>query len=319
MRRLAKSLFKILALLLSLMLAAAGLAVVWALFRSDRTFPLPYPESRVVSDPETLFRGRYLVFGPGHCADCHAAPSQKAEVDSGREAELSGGYAIKTFLGEMRAPNITSDSVTGIGRLSDGEIARFLRYGVDHLGRVGLPIMMYADLSPRDLTAILSFLRALPPVRYEVSPSRYNLLGKITKAFFLEPFAPRPGPQCVPEPGLTAAYGGYLANDVANCAACHTARNMQTGEFTGPRFAGGLVFRNASDTRLTVISPNLTPDPRTGRIAGWTREMFTARMKRGTPATWSPMPWGPFSRMTEEDIGAIYLYLMQLGPVQRNP
>jgi mono/diheme cytochrome c family protein len=301
-------------------LASAVLAVALILLayaRADREFEAQVRPLRASADTALIERGRYLVYGPGHCADCHAPPAKKAEVDAGRKTDLSGGYALRTFLGELMAPNITSDPVTGIGGVSDSLLTRFFRRGIDRHGRVGLPVMQYADLSDRDLTAILSFLRTVEPVPNRVPPSRYNVLGKITKAFFLEPFAPGQDPPPAIEPGPTREYGGYLANAVANCSGCHTARDMKTGEFTGPPFAGGLVFRNARDPGRTVVSPNLTPDPETGAIAGWTRERFIERMRRGNLREWSPMPWGPFGRMTDADLEAIRLYLEGLEPVPR--
>jgi mono/diheme cytochrome c family protein len=300
---------------MALVLLFSGFAV-WVGQRADRTFAGTLPALRAVRDSSAVARGRYLVLGPGHCADCHAPPEQKPKVDSGLVADLSGGYALRTFLGDMRATNITPDSLTGIGSIRDGELARFLRTGIDHRGRVGLPVMMYADLSDADVVSILSYLRQLRPIRNPVPPSRYNFLGKITKAFFLEPFAPDSSLRPVPDPGVTEAYGRYLANAVSNCAACHTARNMKTGEFTGPRFAGGLVFRKSGSPETIAISPNLTPDAMTGAITGWSRERFIARFRSGNLREWSPMPWGPFGRMTDADLGALHLYLSSLEPVQ---
>jgi mono/diheme cytochrome c family protein len=303
---------------LCIVCALVTLMVAVAYLRADRKHAMAAPRIETSSDPSVIARGRYLVYGPGHCADCHAPPSQKDKVDAGLEADLSGGYAIKTFLGEMRASNITMDSATGIGAIDDGDLARFFRHGIDHRGRVGLPIMMFADLSETDLTAILSYLRTLAPIRNPVAPSGYNVLGKITKAFFLEPFSPDSTLAFSPEPGPTPEYGGYLAKVVANCASCHTARNMKTGEYTGPPFAGGLVFRNSGSPGEVVISPNLTPDPRTGAITGWSREKFIGRMRKGNLRDWSPMPWGPFGRMTDMDLAAIHSYLSGLEPIHRD-
>jgi hypothetical protein len=107
---------------------------------------------------------------------------------------------------------------------------------------------------------------------------------------------------------------------VATCSACHTARDMHTGEFTGPPFAGGLVFRKADDPAQAVISPNLTPDPRTGAITAWSRADFVARFRKGAVRAWTPMPWGPFSRMSDFDLESLYLYLRGLAPIEReNP
>jgi mono/diheme cytochrome c family protein len=315
MRRVA---FAVLALAL---LCAAGLGLAY--LREDRSFRAPAPPLAASRDPAVIARGRYLVHGPGHCADCHAAPEAKPLVDAvgwapGGDAPLSGGYALRTFLGEMRAANLTSDGATGLGAVPDSLLARFLRTGIDRNGHIGLPVMQYPDLSEADLLAVISYLRTLPPVTHRVPPSHYNALGAITKAWFLAPFAPeRPAP-AEPPPAPDTAWGGYLANSVATCAACHTARNMHTGEFTGPRFAGGLVFRKADDPAQVLVSPNLTPDARTGILAGWTEERFKARFRRGASRPWSPMPWGPFSRMTDFDLESLFMYLHSLPPIGKD-
>jgi mono/diheme cytochrome c family protein len=240
-----------------ILLGVAGLGLAY--LRQDRVFTAPAPPFAASRDSTVIARGLYLVNGPGHCADCHAAPEAKSLVDAAGEAPLSGGYMLRTFLGEMRASNLTSDIATGLGGVPDSLLARFFRTGIDHRGHVGLPVMQYPDLSDADLLAIVSYLRTLPPVTHAVPPSAYNALGWITKAWFLGPFSPeRPAP-AGPSTEPSAEWGGYLANSVATCAACHTARNMKTGEFTGPRFAGGLVLRKADDPAQVLVSPNLTP------------------------------------------------------------
>lgn len=305
------------------LLCGGGLVLSYS--RKDRVFHAPAPRIAASRDSAVIARGRYLVHGPGHCADCHAAQGSKDLVDAAGwpaegDAPLTGGYALRTFLGEMRASNLGSDSSSGLGAVPDSLLARFLRTGIDRNGRVGLPVMQYPDLSDADLIAVISYLRTLPPVTRAVPPSGYNLLGTITKAWFLAPFgSERPAPAGPPQ-APTAEWGGYLANSVATCAACHTARNMKTGEYTGPRFAGGLVFRKADDPGQVLVSPNLTPDSLTGILTGWTQAQFKSRFRRGGLRAWSPMPWGPFSRMTDFDLESLYLYLLSLAPVRReNP
>jgi mono/diheme cytochrome c family protein len=217
----------------------------------------------------------------------------------------------------MTFPNITPDTATGIGLRGDAELARLFRRGIDHRGGIGLPFMMYADLSDRDLSAVLSYLRSLDPIGHAVPRSEYNLLGKITRAYFLEPFAPGRDVSADVEPGRTAEYGEYLVNAVANCAGCHTARNMKTGEYTGPRFGGGMVFRRADAREQAVVSPNLTPDPETGVMASWDEAAFIRRFRAGGLMEWSPMPWGPFSRIGEDDLAAMFRYLRTLPPIRR--
>jgi mono/diheme cytochrome c family protein len=299
-----------------LSLLAAALFAAFAYPREHRRFDLPFPTVRSAPDSALILRGEYLVNGPGHCADCHAPPSAKEDVSRGEIVPLSGGHHLDIFLGRMHFPNITPDSARGIGLRSDGELARFFRRGIDHRGEIGLPFMMYADLSDRDLASILSYLRSLPPVGHAVPRSSYNLLGKITRAYFLEPFAPSRDVSVEIRPGRTVEYGEYLVNAVSSCASCHTARNMKTGDFTGPRFGGGMVFRRAG-TPEVLVSPNLTPDPETGIMAAWDEAAFIRRFQAGSMREWSPMPWGPFSRIQEDDLAAMFLYLRSLAPARQ--
>src|SRR5206468_9360252 len=97
---------------------------------------------------------------------------------------------------------------TGIGHFSDGEIARALRYGVGHDGRALLPFMEMQGLSDEDLTAVVSYLRSLPPVRNEVPAHRYGLLGMIVKATVLaNPVGPKQTPPRVNPRGATVENG----------------------------------------------------------------------------------------------------------------
>jgi hypothetical protein len=62
--------------------------------------------------------------------------------------------------------------------------------------------------------------------------------------------------------------------------------------------------------------PNLTPDPRTGHIASWTEEQFLARFRVGMAYQGSHMPWDAYKRMSDDDLRAMYRYLMSLEPVE---
>jgi mono/diheme cytochrome c family protein len=115
----------------------------------------------------------------------------------------------------------------------------------------------------------------------------------------------------------TVEYGRYLAHSVANCHGCHTDRSLATGEFLGEPFAGGLVFTPTPETGgFGFVTPNITPDP-SGKMEGWSEATFIARMRGGRIHQGSPMPWGPFSRMTDSDIKAIYRYLRTVEPVKK--
>lgn len=305
------------AALLSLFVLGASL---YALKAYKRTWDVPLPATRAVDDPAVIARGEYLVHGPAHCADCHAPDAAREAMFRGEIVPLTGGTGEITFLGDWTAPNLTPDSATGIGALSDGEIARVLRTGVNREGRIALPFKdTYADMAEEDLVAILSYLRSLKPEPGVAPRKDVNLLGKITLAYFLGPYGPRRPPVRERfEPEATVEYGDYLANVIGRCESCHTPRNLKTGEFLGAPFSGGMPFQSRLHPGMVYVSPNLTPDPETGILANWSEDLFVETMKRGAVFADSPMPWGSYRRMTESDLRALYRYLHSLAPVRRD-
>lgn len=291
-----------------LVLGTASLAVAIAV-RENRTFDRPYPEITASTDPKIIERGRYLATGPAHCAECHAAPG----TPKGAEPHLSGGFAFTMPIGTIYTRNITPDVGTGIGRYSDKEIARVLRYGIKPDGRAMLPFMPFANLADDDLVAVISYLRSRPAIEHLVPASDYNLLGRAAKAFLLEPESPTGTPPKHAPEGTSIERGKYLANTVANCGGCHTNRSMRTGAQIGVTFAGGLHIESHREPGVEFVTPNLTPDVETGHITKWTEDQFVARFKSGVainPA--SPMPWATFGNMTDEDLRSLYRYLRSL-------
>ena len=304
---------------------AAGLAGAVALLaiatvvRQHRTFEAPYPAIASSVDPAVIARGRYLVFGAGHCADCHGDPAARAALEAGGEIALSGGMEFKLPVGTFRVPNITPDRDTGIGRYRDDQVARILRYGVHADGRAVMPFMPFANLSDADLTAIVSFLRAQPAVRHDVAPHAPNMLGRAMMAFVVTPRGPSSPPAAHVQPAPTADYGRYLVHNVGNCVNCHSKIDMRTGALAGPLLGGGGEIPSETNPAKTFITPNLTPDARWGWIASWPEEVFVARVHMGKQRADSPMPWHAFKRMNDDDLRAIFRYLRTVPPVAGGP
>lgn len=296
----------------------ATVAVLTAV-RVNRKLDAPYPDVHASRDPALIERGRYLVRGAAHCADCHGAPEQRAALEAGQDVPLTGGLEFHLPVGTFRVPNITPDPETGTGRYSDPEIARILRYGVHADGRMVLPFMPFADLSDDDLTAVVSYLRVMPPIRHQVAPHAPNLLGQVAKAFLMKQKAPtRPLVRNVPSEA-TVENGRYLANSVGNCVSCHTKIDMRTGALAGPLFGGGAVHESHSDPTQKFVTPNLTPHPRWGWIASWPEEVFVARVHMGKQREGTPMPWHAFKGMHDDDLRAIFRYLRTLAPAEGGP
>lgn len=94
-----------------------------------------------------------------------------------------------------------------------------------------------------------------------------------------------------------------------DCAVCHTAPN-------GIRNAGG----RALDTPFgKIYTTNLTPDPETG-IGKWSFTAFQRAMRDGISRDgnhlYPAFPYTSFTKTTDDDLMAIYAYLMSQAPVR---
>jgi mono/diheme cytochrome c family protein len=105
------------------------------------------------------------------------------------------------------------------------------------------------------------------------------------------------------EKGRILAAAGY-------CATCHTAAD-------GPAYAGNY----AMDTGFgTIYSTNLTPDMDTG-IGSYSPAAFRRAMHEGVDREgrhlFPAFPYDHFTKMTDEDVDAIYAYIMtEVEPVK---
>ena len=287
--------------------------------RQNRTFEAPYPDITASTDSAVIAHGAYLVNGPAHCTGCHTDKAHEAAFLRGDPVPLHGGYEFVLPIGTVYTRNITNDKQYGIGRLTDQEIARTLRYGVGSDGRAIFDFMPFYMMSDEDLRAIISYLRTVPGEAKEVPPHTFNFLGKAVKAFLIKPMGPldkeRPGSV---KPDTTAAYGQYLATSVSNCDGCHTERDLMTGAYVGPRFAGWKGMEGNSPGTF-FNTPNLTTDPETGHLRAWDFNAFQARFRAGPTFKDSPMPWANFAKFSDDDLKAIWNYLRTLPPVKHNP
>jgi mono/diheme cytochrome c family protein len=95
---------------------------------------------------------------------------------------------------------------------------------------------------------------------------------------------------------------------IGDCAVCHTAPG-------GAPYAGG---RGVPTPFGTVYATNITPDPETG-IGQWSPAAFTRSMRDGIDRTgrhlYPVLPYPHFTRATDQDIAAIYAFLMTRAPV----
>ncbi|KLO58062.1 cytochrome C [Delftia tsuruhatensis] len=96
--------------------------------------------------------------------------------------------------------------------------------------------------------------------------------------------------------------GRRLAH-MGDCAVCHTAPG-------GQRNAGGLAMPSPFGT---IYSTNITPDAETG-IGRWSYEAFERAMRHGVDREgnylYPAFPYTAFTRVTDEDMKALYAFLM---------
>jgi mono/diheme cytochrome c family protein len=276
-------------------------------FTYHQKFEVPVTGIRASPDSSMIARGKYLVLGPSHCYACHTNDSLRQLK---LKEPLMGGNVYKTPFGNFNMPNITMDKETGIGNLSDEDIARAIRYNLNHKNEAMAGFMSYNDMSDDDISAIISYLRTTTPVTNKVAAHDFNILGKVIARFMIKPYSdPKPSEL---KPDTTAEYGKYLAFTVGQCNSCHTRRD-KIGRFVGEPLAGGSSWETAEGT---FTSPNLTPDDSTGRITHWTEEVFVTRFRAGRAFKGSPMPWEAYQNLNEGDLKALYRYFNSLPAVK---
>jgi mono/diheme cytochrome c family protein len=283
------------------------------------------PDLKVVSDSATIARGEYLVRGPAHCSTCHVGSFEEwGRADAGEQLPLRGGVRFEMGpMGALSTANLTPDSATGIGRYTDRQLFRMMRHNLKPDGTASLWVLMpFFMMADEDLVAIVSYLRSQPAVRNEVEPPRYTAMGKALRSV-MPAFKPRldhAAPVTAPTSAPTKERGEYLARYVANCVGCHTNHDIKTMQFIGPEFAGGANFPTppgtpGSEEGLTFRSPNLTPDPTGVLVRIGSKDAWIRRFRQGRVYKGSPMHWGPFSRMSDVDLEALWLFFNSLAPV----
>lgn len=294
----------------------AGVFITGA-FLYNKKYDAPMPDIHASTDSTIIARGKHLVFGTAHCVECHFQPTDSSKIKNGDEVELAGGGFPFTFPGgAFYSANISSDKEDGIGNLSDGQIARALRYGVKHDGTALIPVMEFQNMSDDDLTAVISYLRTVPPVKYKVPENEFNLLGKGISAFFIRPQSPATTPPKSVVADTTVEYGKYIAVGLSNCRGCHTQRSQSTGEYIGEELAGGPFGPLDNDPKKMLVTPNLTPDS-TGILFQWNYELFKNRFQQGFIIPQSIMPWGQFKHLDSTELLAIWKYLHSVKPVHK--
>jgi cytochrome c553 len=260
-----------------------------------------------------LERGRYLAENVSLCFACHSEvdwESPTAPIVPGTKG-AGGPFPETTLPFPLNSPNITSDPETGAGRWTDEQLARAIRQGIGHDGRVlfpGMPYHFYHRLSDDDLASLIAYLRSLPPVRNELAKT--PLPDEIQQT--LQPL-PITGPAAPPDVSSPAKRGEYLVT-LALCGDCHTPLDEKMQLMTELTFAGGRLMKGAWGE---LVSANITPDA--SGITHYDEELFLKVMHTGNPGGRQLNPimlWGYYRNMRDEDLKAIFAYLQTVKPVK---
>ncbi|NND49550.1 MAG: cytochrome c, partial [Rhizobiales bacterium] len=105
---------------------------------------------------------------------------------------------------------------------------------------------------------------------------------------------------------------GQKLVSIGGCASCHQPRS-------GAGLSGGVRLETPFGA---VISTNITPDPETG-IGAWSQAAFIRAMREGVDRTgrylYPVFPFDHYTLASDEDIAAIYAYLMSQPAVEAPP
>ncbi len=270
------------------LLVVGTLAMAW--FASERALDQRF----VIDDPRlpaaganAVSRGRHIYESRG-CADCHGLRGE-------------GRVVMDVPPARMVSSNLTP---AGQGRLYDRDaFARAVRHGVGHDGQPLrlMPVLDYAEMSDDDVVALAVYLQSLAPVQHDPGRTRIHWLGRLlylAGTFDLVPgervdHAPRVRP--APAAAMTADYGGYLAH---TCRGCHGA------DYRGQRVPG--------------TPRELPPASDLTALHDWRERDFLRVMREGIRPDGRLlhplMPWQAFRTMTDDELGALWLYFEGLTP-----
>jgi len=235
---------------------------------------------------DAISRGEHVAHALAKCTTCHG--------------EDLGGRVIaeSPLLGLLSAPNLSPAS--GVAR-SDEQLLRALLHGLKADGRplVLMPSHEIAQLSDADLSAVIAYLRSVPPVARAVPPLRVGPLYRLLLAFQrvelpaerIDHSRARAAPEVDP---ASAQYGEYLSK-TGGCYGCH-----------GSTLAGG---------PIPGLPPGTPPaaDIRPQALAAWSYDDFEHALRHGVRPDGRQlaeiMPWRAMSKLTDAEVKALYVYL----------
>lgn len=127
--------------------------------------PPPVPPGPPRAPRGGVERGQYLAMNVSTCVWCHTPRTDTCVPDITRT--LAGGVELHGPWGNVVAPNISNDPVSGLGAWDDADITRAIVEGLTPDGRQlvdAMPWRTYARLTSNDVAAIVAYLRHAAPM-----------------------------------------------------------------------------------------------------------------------------------------------------------
>jgi mono/diheme cytochrome c family protein len=289
-----RKVLKWLGIIVGVLLVVIILAAVVLYFVGKNNLNKSYDDIQVeaVAIPtgdEAIARGQHIAEAISLCSDCHGMDLSGKEFFTDDDSMFGSGDA----------PNLTSGA-GGVGATyTDEDWVRAIRHGVKANGDAIklMPSDKYYTMSDEDLGAVIAYVKSVPPVDHDTKPVKMAILGTIIlgnmtdlPAEKIDHEAERP---VAPETGITAEYGQYLVT-IGGCQDCH-----------GDKLKGNVPMGAPSGPNLVKVGNE------------WTEEQFVSAIRQGvTPDgdTLDPndMPWDYYTRMTDDELSAIWAYISSL-------
>ncbi|MBT9382446.1 cytochrome c [Pseudooceanicola sp. CBS1P-1] len=262
------------------------------------------------SDAEAIKRGEY-VMRMGDCAACHTR----------EDGDFAGGYEIATPFGTLVSSNITPDTDTGIGNMTEKDFFNAVRQGIGSHGMLypAMPYTAYAKFTDQDMHDLWAYMSTVKPVKHDVDENggmsfpfniRLAMAGWDMLFFKNEGFTP--------DSSQSEAWnrGKYIVDGGGHCSACHSPRNFLSAEKESAYLQGGSLG--------DWYAPDLTSNPHVG-LGNTSAEDIASYLTTGSDGV--AVAAGPMAEavehslqyLTTDDAMAVATYLKSIPASATKP
>ncbi len=256
--------------------------------------------------------GAYIYNAAG-CHSCHLDENKSEDPHL-----LAGGHILKSDFGNFIVPNISPHPIAGIGNWTRLEFATALVDGVSPKGQhyyPAFPYTSYAQMSKQDIVDLFAYIKTLPEISTPTPSSDIKFPFNIRlglgpwKLFFHS----KQGRNSGLNNEISLERGAYIVEALAHCGECHTPRSVNGSLIHNKAYSGV----NSAQGRGAI--PNITPHE--NGIGSWSEEEIVEYLASGFTPEFDSAGGNmasvieKTSKLTEEDIKSIALYLKSLRPL----